>query len=387
MYNAAMLLRNQVLRSSQCLIIFLLVLASLVACGANPSQSTQSHLTSTPFMPATNTASAQQTEPPEASPSPNLPFPDRFESDLLRPNIEPVIYLEDSCRYLHLRWDPHGSLPGTVVAPVMFHSILEGNSKPSDASAINFVEFEAIIRQAEKLGFETITTEELLAFLRENAKIPRRSMILILDDRKPGTAEDYFLPVNEEHNWTTTLAWIALSDTDQRPGRLAGESLWDWIERINDTGFFDVQSHGLNHIYLNEDMPEETVREEIEESLPILKEHFGNTPIAYIWPGGNYTAFGIQVAREAGFELGFTIWARGPLQFNWIPQGEDERTFNEPLMLLPRFWDTAAVLNLEQTAEIGDAAQDFAKENYGAEAAWYRQNCGGELPPLDEILK
>jgi hypothetical protein len=56
-------------------------------------------------------------------------------------------------------------------------------------------------------------------------------------------------------------------------------------------------------------------------------------------------------------------------------------------MLLPRFWDTAAALNLEQTAQIGDAAQAFARENYAAEAAWFSQNCGGELPPLEEIFK
>jgi len=336
-------------------------------------------------MPATLTVRATEVEQSSTT-EPKLPLPDSFESDVLRPGIEPASYIDDTCGYLANRWDPKGSLPGTVVAPVMFHSILEGNGTNEDPSAINKVEFDAIVRQAEKLGFETITTEELLAFLQKNAKIPPRSMILILDDRKPGTAEDYFLPVNEEHGWTTTLAWIAGSDTDQRPGRLAGESLWDWIERINDTGYFDVQSHGLNHIYLKDYMSEETVREEIEGSIPVLKQHFGNTPIAYIWPGGNYTALGIQIAHEAGFELGFTIWARGPLQFNWIPQG-NEFAFNDPLMLLPRFWDTAAVLNLEQTAEIGDAAQEFAQENYAVEAAWFSQNCSGELPPLDQIFK
>jgi hypothetical protein len=134
-------------------------------------------------------------------------------------------------------------------------------------------------------------------------------------------------------------------------------------------------------------MSDETVREEIEDSIPILKEHFGNTPIAYIWPGGNFTQFGIRVTHEAGFELGFIERSYGPLQFNWIPLSERERAFNDPLMLLPRFWDTAAVLNLEQTAEIGDAAQEFAKENYTAEAAWFSQNCGSELPPLDQIFK
>jgi peptidoglycan/xylan/chitin deacetylase (PgdA/CDA1 family) len=323
---------------------------------------------------------------PTATPEPLAPLPESFTSELLRAGIEPVAYIDDTCTYLARRWDPAGSLPGTVVAPVMFHSILKGSNTNDDPSAINFVQFKEIVREAEKLGFETITTEDLLGFLQDNAKIPPRSMILILDDRRPGTAEDYFLPVNEEQGWTTTLAWI-IGDTDQRPGKRDGESLWDWIERINNTGYFDVQEHGLNHIYLKDSMSEKTVREEIEGAIPILKQHFGTMPIAYIWPGGNFTALGIQVAHEAGLELGFTVFSRGPLQFNWIPLGEDERSYNDPLMLLPRFWDTAAVLNLEQTAQIGDAAQEFAKENYAAEATWFSQNCGGELPPVEEIFK
>jgi peptidoglycan/xylan/chitin deacetylase (PgdA/CDA1 family) len=211
-------------------------------------------------------------------------------------------------------------------------------------------------------------------------------MILILDDRRPGTAEDYFLPVNERNNWTTTLAWI-IGNTGQRKGRLSGESLWDWIERINDTGYFDVQAHGLNHIYLNDRMPEEDVKEEIEGSISILEEHFGQKPIAYIWPGGNYTEYGLQAAREAGFELGFTIHSRGPIMFNWIPQGEEELGYDDPLLLLPRFWSSATLRNMPQTAQIGDAARQFARDNYPAEAAWYVANCAGELPPLNDVLR
>lgn len=296
-------------------------------------------------------------------------------------------YMQGSCEYLGRRWDPAGALPGTVVAPIMFHSILKGSGTPIQSTDINYEMFEEIIGLAEGLGFKTITSEELLGFLVNNAKIPRRAMIMILDDRRPGTAEDYFLPILERNDWTLTLAWIAQADTDQRPGKRPGESLWDWIERINETGYFDVQSHGLDHIYISPNTAEEVVRQEIQGSIPVLKEHFGQTPIAYIWPGGNFTPMGVQIAREAGFELGFTIQSRGPLLFNWIPQGEQERAYNDPLMLLPRYWDTAALLNLEQAAQIGDAAQAFAKDNYAAEAAWYRQNCGGELPELDEVFR
>lgn len=293
----------------------------------------------------------------------------------------------DSCEYLARRWDPADSLPGTVVAPIMFHSILEGNEQPKFGQDINSVTFAALMSRAEDLGFETITTAELVGFLQNNTKIPPRSMVLILDDRRAGTAEEHFLPILEENNWTVTMAWIALSDTDQRQGTLAGESLWDTIERLYATGYLDIQAHGRDHVYLQEEMAEDVVRQEIVGSLPPLKEHFGVTPLAYIWPGGNYTPLGVQIAHEVGFELGFTVHSRGPLQFNWIPQGEQELAYNDPLMLLPRFWDSAALLNLDQTVAIGDAAQAFARENYAAEAAWFSQNCGGELPPLDAIFK
>lgn len=285
------------------------------------------------------------------------------------------------------RWDPQGALPGTVVAPIMFHSVLEGNEQPSIDQDINSDTFAEIIAQTERLGFETITTEELLAFLQSNEKIPPRSMILILDDRRAGTAEEHFLPVLERNDWTLTMAWIALADTDHREGVRAGETLWESIERLYATGYLDIQSHGRDHVYLQEAMSEETVRQEIAGSIPPLKEHFGLTPLAYIWPGGNYTQTGLDIAHEAGFELGFTIHSRGPIMFNWIPQGEKERGFNDPLMLLPRYWSSAAVLNIEQAAQIGDAAQQFAQENYAAEAAWFSQTCGGELPALSDIFK
>lgn len=370
------------LRVARALVLLLLLAACAPQAAGDPSLAIE---------PPTSTKLSDTNGEPAATLTPNVevavPLPAVFTSEILRPGIQPVSYIQDSCRFLELRWDPQGSLPGTVVAPIMFHSILERNEEPANPQDINSETFAAIIRLAENLGFETITTEELLAYLHGNAKIPPRSMIMILDDRKAGVAEDHFLPVLEKNDWTLTMAWIAESDTDIRPGRLAGESLWGWIERLNDTGYFDIQSHGRDHIYITASTNEESIRQEIEGSIPILKEHFGNTPIAYIWPGGNFTSFGIQVAHEAGFELGFIERSYGPLLFNWIPQSDRESAYNDPLMLLPRFWDSAALLNLEQTAQIGDAAQAFAKENYAAEAAWFQQNCGNELPPLEEVFK
>jgi peptidoglycan/xylan/chitin deacetylase (PgdA/CDA1 family) len=372
--------------------IFLLALSACTFPNAVPTEAALASSSPSPFPPSglLTATPSRTTEPiPTATQEPRAPAPkpDSFESDQLRPGIGPVSYIDDQCDYLQKRWDPQGSLPGTVVAAIMYHSVLPGNTAPTLSQDINAATFNAIVALARDLGFETITADQLLAFLQDNAKIPARSMILILDDRRPGTAEEYFLPLYEEYGWTTTLAWI-IGDTDQRDGELAGETLWDWIERLNETGAFDVQSHGLNHVPITNGLDADFVREELSANIQILKQHFGQRPIAHIWAGGNYTALGVSVAEDAGYELGFTIHSRGPIQFNWIPQGEQERAASDnPLLLLPRFWDTAATVNLEQTAQIGDAAQEFARQNYAAEAAWFSQNCVGELPPLSEIFK
>jgi hypothetical protein len=81
------------------------------------------------------------------------------------------------------------------------------------------------------------------------------------------------------------------------------------------------------------------------------------------------------------------VQSRGPILFNWIPQGDKELSYSDPLMLLPRFWSSAALLNFEQSARIADAAEIFARDNYAAEAAWYSTNCGDELPSLESVLK
>lgn len=326
----------------------------------------------TPPAPATPLSGLFATLSPSVTPLPTTEPPRSFETDVLRGTVYPTQYIADLCRYYALRWDPERSRPGTVVAPIMFHRIAETGDVVTNGADIDYATFERIVDKAIELGFESITSEQLLGFLLENERIPQRSMMLILDDRRPGTAEDYFLPILQENDWTATLAW-PIGDTDAR--------LWEEIEAIHASGYFDVQSHGLNHIYLNDMMSEEAVREEIGGSIPILEEHFGQRPLIYVWPGGNFTDLGLEIAHEVGFELGFIERSYGPLLFNWVPQTERELPFDDPLFLLPRFWSSAAIFNLEQTAAISEAAQAFAEANYPAEAAWYAANCGGQLPP------
>ncbi len=255
----------------------------------------------------------------------------------------------------------------------MFHSIAQDNRDLADPQKdITVAQFQAFVEYANYLGFTTITTQQLLDFMTNNAPIPTRSMMIIVDDRRPGMIRDQLMPVLEQYNWTVTSVYIA--EPDDLPWA------WDLMDQLFATGRLDVQSHGYSgQLYIVPETPLDQIQSEIWKSTPVLEKRFGVRPVAFIWPGGNFTPLSVQVAREGGYELGFTAYSRGPLMFDWIPLGEEERAVNEPLMVLPRAWSSAANVNLDEAVKISEQAATFAEQNFDIEASWYSTYCEGIL--------
>jgi peptidoglycan/xylan/chitin deacetylase (PgdA/CDA1 family) len=296
-----------------------------------------------------------------------------FQSKLLRQDVVPATYLEDNCSYLKMRWSADGSQPGTVVVPIMFHSISNDDQPLADPNKdITSEQFINFVDYAKSLGFKTITTLQLLDFLTNNAPIPPRSMMIIVDDRRPGLIREWLMPVLEQNDWTATAAYIA------DPNSL--QWAWDLMEQLYASGRLDIQSHGYTgQLYIVPETPLVKIQNEIWNSTQVLEDHFGVRPIAFIWPGGNFTPLSAQVARQGGYELGFSAYSRGPLMFNWVPLGAEERAVNDPLMVLPRAWSSAANVNLDEAIKVSKLAVAYAETNFRVEAAWYHTYCGEEL--------
>jgi hypothetical protein len=274
-------------------------------------------------------------------------------------------YLDDVCDYLGLRWGEGKSEPGTVVVPLMFHSIVAPGKPVTSNDDISTEYFETFMTTAEEMGFETITTEELIGFLMHNDAIPERSMIIIKDDRATGYPA-LFMPYLEANDWTLTMAYPT---TDMIP-----ESEWSALERAAESGRLDFQSHGHTHIsvlFLND----EQIHDELYKPMEILDQHFGVPPTAHIWVGGNFTADSVTMAREAGYSIAFSAYSRGALMFNWIPLGEPEREIGDPLFVLPRYWSTGAVYALKHAVSISEAAKAYAESVREQELLYYSLFC------------
>lgn len=350
-------------------------------------------VTSTLFVPqASPTIIPTSTLTPTATITPVPPtLPPVFVSNLLISLDTPHTYINDICQELKLKWDPNNSAPGTVVMPIMIHGVAAGDEPPVRPSIdTNHNRLETLFRDLNQQGFVTITTQQLYDFLDHNAKIPLRSVILIVDDRHYADYfNTHFIPFLEKYNWkTVTNAFIAQTDTIQ--------TLWDENAALAKSGWVDYQAHGVLHnTPISQYSTDEYINSELLGSISGLRAHFNVTPIAYIWPGGGFTPHAADLAVQDGYKLGFTINPRGPLMFNWIPLADSsdpmrpsympEGSVNKILMVLPRYWVTDADNHIDEVRVIGQKAAEYAAANKDIELQYYTIVCQPALGPIPAL--
>jgi len=337
--------------------------------------------TSTPA-PTFTPAATETTAPTPVLTPPDLPA--IFQSKYFNPLDTPHTYLADTCQYLRNRWDPNKSAPGTVVMPIMFHSITKGAVTVNDQ--ITMDQFNKLISDLKEQGFEAITTEQLANFMESNAKIPKRSAYLVVDDRKQRAYFDNtFKQYHDQWGWKVVNAWISAADTTA--------DLWAQNAQLESEGWVDHQAHGVVHnIPMSDSTSTNYDTGELKGSIDAMQAKFNKTPIAIIWPGGGFGQKPVQIARQLGYRLGFTINPRGPLMYNWVPLSDKpdtmrpsylpEGSINDPLMVLPRFWDTDADSHIDAVRLTGKEAAAYAEQNKSTELAYYNAVCAPTLGPI-----
>ncbi len=266
--------------------------------------------------------------------------------------------------------------------PIMFHSI----GGETSGSRISEADFHELMQTLHADGFQAITTAQTAGFLEHNARIPRLSVLLIVDDRRAVYYYNtLFRPYWEEYGWPVVNAWISLDDS------IGAENLPDHVA-LEAEGWVDHQAHGFQHLPIGSDSSDEYINQELQKSKDVFQENFHKQPIAFIWPGGNFTPHAAALARQLGYQLGFTVNPRGPLLFNWIPISDTidpqrpswipEGPVNDPLMVLPRYWDTDAILHISDVIQIGQDSAAYAEQNKVLELEYYEIVCSPTLGPI-----
>ena len=313
-------------------------------------------------------------------------LPATYQSPILKPEDLPRSYVADTCTYLQSKWNPNNAAPGTVVMPIMIHAI-DQDAASSQLLKISGRDFRQMMNDLHELGFQAINMQQMADFIYKNAKIPPRSVLLIVDDRAYAEKfNTHFRGYFEDWGWPVVNAYIGL---DERP------DLWAENAALSAEGWVDYESHGYIHnTPITDSSTDEYITAELSGAMTSLQKYMNKTPIAYIWPGGGFSRRAAELAPQLGYLLGFTVNPRGPVMYNWIPQADTYNASNpyaipetpagNPLMTIPRYADINARGEMDNVRQIGEQAAQYAEQNKATELEYYDIMCAptyGPIPP------
>ena len=100
----------------------------------------------------------------------------------------------------------------------------------------------------------------------------------------------------------------------------------------------------------------------------------------------------MELARQFGYRIGFTLNPRGPVMYNWVPLADQqdparpiflpEGYVDEPRMVLPRYWPYQVQANLDTVRVIGEEAAAYAEQNKATELEYYDIMCAPAMGPI-----
>ncbi|HMV96736.1 MAG TPA: polysaccharide deacetylase family protein [Anaerolineales bacterium] len=313
-------------------------------------------------------------------------LPSIYQSPILKPEDLPRTYVADTCTYLQSKWNPNNAAPGTVVMPIMIHAI-DQDANSSQLLKISGKDFRQMMNDLHEFGFQAINMQQMADFMYNNARIPQRSVLLIVDDRAYAEKfNTHFRGYFEDWGWPVVNAYIGL---DERP------DLWAENAALSAEGWVDYQSHGYIHnVPITDSSTDEYITAELSGAITSIQKYMNKTPIAYIWPGGGFSRRAVELAPQLGYQLGFTVNPRGPVMYNWVPQADAFNASNpyaipevpagNPLMTLPRYADINARSELDNVRQISEQAAAYAEQNRATELEYYDIMCAptyGPIPP------
>jgi hypothetical protein len=371
--------KNSAMKKIRSFLAVAFMLASCQSATVTPAAVVETEAAAVTEIPATATAI-----PPTAALTPPQ-LPAVFQTTLLNPLDTPHTYIKDSCQYLKNKWDGTHAKPGTLVMIIMIKGIYKGPIE--EAGGINYNTLKKIMDELHKQNFEAINTPQLLAFMERNEYIPPRSVMLIQDgNRQYENFSEHLGGYWKDWGWPVVNGWVSQSNIS--------EILWKDNIALETDGFVDHQPSGVMFgTRLSDDFSDDLINRELQGSLDAFADRFQKKPIAFIWPGGGFGQKPVDAARKLEYQLGFTSNSRGPVMYNWVPLADEsdpdrpsfipEGKIEDPLMTLPRYWPSEALVELDDVRAISKQAAAYEEANREIELQYYKIVCApsyGEIP-------
>lgn len=167
--------------------------------------------------------------------------------------------------------------------------------------------FESQMKYLKENGFHVILPDQLLAFLEYRQPLPRKSVIITIDD---GYASFYDIayPILEKYGFSAAL-FIYVNYVGVSRKALT----WNQLRELKAAGYA-IGSHTIMHSDLSKQGATESdqayaqrLRHEIFESKRIIDTKLNQNTTLFAYPFGRANESAIQVTREAGYKIAVTV--------------------------------------------------------------------------------
>lgn len=171
--------------------------------------------------------------------------------------------------------------------------------------------FEEQMKLLRDKGYRVITMDQLFDFLDFRAQIPKKSVVITIDDGWR-SAYDIAFPILRKYGYPATLFVY----TDLIVGSEKTLS-WDLIQEMANNGM-DIQGHTKTHRNLTlmdkkESFAEyfEAIAKELSASAGVIKAKVGKEIKYLSYPNGETNHLVIELAKKYGYRGAFTVRREG----------------------------------------------------------------------------
>lgn len=233
-----------------------------------------------------------------------------------------VILLVSACQAGEVeKIDKAEKVDENPITVLMYHHFDE-DEKNTNSVTMTQERFREQLTALKEAGYTSIRERELYDYYYNDGQLPEKPVLITIDD---GYTSNYELayPVLEELGFFATI-YVVGDYRGTTPG-VTPHFSWDIGREMVESGIIDIQSHTANaHVYIDgnkkdgpflttklKDESDEAykarIREDLQRSKDTIESEIGNEVYSLTYPYGAVNEDVIEVAREVGFELMYTI--------------------------------------------------------------------------------
>jgi peptidoglycan/xylan/chitin deacetylase (PgdA/CDA1 family) len=181
----------------------------------------------------------------------------------------------------------------------------------SSQLAVTPAAFEAQMDFLARNGYRVLPLARVIGFLERGESIPRKSVVLTIDDGFRSTYEVAY-PVLRKYGFHATV--FLYSDFVGAPDALT----WPQMKEMEASGLVSIQPHSKTHANLTLRLAGESdakyrdrMRAEVDTPIRAIQEHLATGSEAYAFPYGDVNETVVDLLKRQGVRAGVTVTPGG----------------------------------------------------------------------------